>query len=99
MSSREEGLGTSVLDAMACGIPVASTAAGGLGEMLGGGAGLLVPAANPEALAEAVAQHSVAIPSLRSALATRPREAVRHFTAERMAGEVLAVYRSCVPQL
>jgi len=98
MSSREEGLGTSVLDAMARGIPVASTAAGGLGEMLGGGAGLLVPAANPEALANAVGR-ILGDPSLRSALADRAAEAVRHFTAERMAGEVLTVYRSCVPQL
>lgn len=98
MSSREEGLGTSVLDAMARGIPVASTTAGGLGEMLGGGAGLLVPAANPEALAEAVAR-ILGDPSLRSALVARAAEAVRHFTAERMAGEVLAVYRSCAPQL
>ncbi|HKU63015.1 MAG TPA: glycosyltransferase [Gemmatimonadales bacterium] len=98
MSSREEGLGTSVLDAMARGIPVASTSAGGLGEMLGGGAGLLVPAGNPEALAGAVGR-ILADESLRAALATRGMEAVRHFTAERMAGEVLTVYRSCVPQL
>ncbi|MFL5517219.1 MAG: glycosyltransferase [Gemmatimonadales bacterium] len=98
MSSREEGLGTSVLDAMALGIPVASTAAGGLGEMLGGGAGLLVPAANPEALANAVAR-ILGDPSLRSALAENAASKVRHFTAERMAGEVLTVYRSCAPQL
>jgi L-malate glycosyltransferase len=98
MSSREEGLGTSVLDAMARGIPVASTAAGGLGEMLGGGAGLLVPAANPEALANAVAR-ILGDSSLRTALAAQAAETVRHFTAERMAGEVLAVYRSCAPQL
>jgi L-malate glycosyltransferase len=98
MSSREEGLGTSVLDAMARGIPVASTSAGGLGEMLGGGAGLLVPAANPEALANAVAR-ILADPSLRSALVASATNKVRHFTAERMAGEVLTVYRSCAPQL
>jgi L-malate glycosyltransferase len=98
MSSREEGLGTSVLDAMARGIPVASTSAGGLGEMLGGGAGLLVPAANPEPLANAVAR-ILGDPSLRTALAARAAEAVRHFTAERMAGEVLTVYRSCAPHL
>jgi glycosyltransferase involved in cell wall biosynthesis len=98
MSSREEGLGTSVLDAMARGIPVASTDAGGLGEMLGGGAGLLVPAANPEALAIAVGR-ILGDPSLRSALVDRGAQAVRRFTAERMAGEVLTVYRSCVPQL
>lgn len=93
MSSREEGLGTSVLDAMARGIPVASTAAGGLGEMLGSGAGLLVPPANPEALANAVAR-ILDDPPLRAGLVSRATEAVRHFSAERMAGEVLAVYRS-----
>jgi glycosyltransferase involved in cell wall biosynthesis len=98
MSSREEGLGTSVLDAMARGIPVASTTAGGLGEMLGGGAGLLVPPANPEALADAIAR-ILSDPALRAALVARAGEAVRHFTAERMAGEVLTVYRSCAPHL
>ena len=98
MSSREEGLGTSVLDAMARGIPVASTTAGGLGEMLGGGAGMLVPAANPEALADAVAR-ILSDPSLRSTLVARAGKAIRHFTAERMAAEVLTVYRSCAPQL
>jgi glycosyltransferase involved in cell wall biosynthesis len=98
MSSREEGLGTSVLDAMARGIPVASTTAGGLREMLGGGAGLLVPPANPEALADATAR-ILSDPGLRSALVARADEAVRHFTAERMAGEVLTVYRSCAPHL
>ena len=98
MSSREEGLGTSVLDAMARGIPVASTRAGGLGEMLGGGAGLLVPVAHPEALADAVGR-ILSDPSLRDALTARAADAVLHFTAERMAGEVLTVYRSCAPQL
>lgn len=98
MSSREEGLGTSVLDAMAHGIPVASTSAGGLGEMLGGGAGLLVPPGNPEALADAIAR-ILGDPALRQALITRAAETVRHFTAERMAGEVLTVYRSCAPHL
>src|SRR5439155_4973231 len=56
MSSRDEGLGTSVLDAMALGIPVASTSAGGIPEMLPDGAGLLVSPGDPVALAGAVAQ-------------------------------------------
>jgi glycosyltransferase involved in cell wall biosynthesis len=98
MSSREEGLGTSVLDAMARGIPVASTTAGGLGEMLGGGAGLLVPPGNAEALADAIGR-ILADPAVRASLVARADEAVRHFTAERMAGEVLTVYRSCAPHL
>ena len=94
MSSREEGLGTSVLDAMARGIPVASTDAGGLPEMLAGGAGLLVPVGDAPALADAV-ERIVADPALRTDLARKGRETVRRFSAARMAEEVLTVYRSC----
>ena len=94
MSSREEGLGTSVLDAMARGIPVASTTAGGLPEMLGDGAGLLVPVGDPIALADVV-ERIVTQPALRQQLGERGREAVRGFSAARMAEEVLTVYRSC----
>ncbi len=93
MSSRHEGLGTTVLDAMARGIPIASTAAGGLPEMLADGAGLLVPPGDPPALAEAVAR-IVNQPALRGELSARARTAVRRFTARRMAEEVLTVYRS-----
>lgn len=96
MSSREEGLGTSVVDAMARGIPVASTTAGGLPEMLGDGAGLLVPPGDPAALAEAVARLA-GDDQLRRVLESRGRAAARRFSAERMAGEVRTVYRSCVP--
>ncbi len=98
MSSREEGLGTSVLDAMAAGIPVASTTAGGLPEMLGDGAGLLVPPSNPEALADAVVR-LVSEPALRAGLIERARAAVQRFSADRMATEVRTVYRSCAPFL
>jgi glycosyltransferase involved in cell wall biosynthesis len=96
MCSREEGLGTSVLDAMARGIPVASTSAGGLPEMLKDGAGLLVPPGRPEDLAEAVAR-LISDPQLRTDVSRRAREAVRAFSAERMAAEVRTVYRSCAP--
>ena len=96
MSSREEGLGTAVLDAMALGIPVASTTAGGLPEMLGGGAGVLAPPGDPAALAEAVAR-LLTEPGLASSVAARATEAVECFTAARMAEAVRSVYRSCVP--
>ena len=93
MSSREEGLGTSVLDAMARGIPVASTRAGGLPEILADGAGLLVPVGDAPALADAVVR-IVQDRSLAERLAGRGKEAVRMFSAARMAAEVLSVYRS-----
>ncbi|MGN6393041.1 MAG: glycosyltransferase [Gemmatimonadales bacterium] len=96
MSSRDEGLGTSVLDAMALGIPVASTAAGGLPEMLDGGAGVLAPPGDSSALAEAVARLLSDL-SLARATAERAKGRVKQFSAARMAAAVGTVYRSCGP--
>jgi L-malate glycosyltransferase len=96
MSSREEGLGTTVLEAMALGIPVASTTAGGLPEMLGEGAGLLVPPGEPTGLAEAV-ERLVRDPVTRAAVVARASAVIQRFTAARMADEMASVYRSCVP--
>ena len=98
MSSREEGLGTSVLDAMARGIPVASTSAGGLPEMLQEGGGILVPPRNPAALAGAV-RRILCDPDLRQRLLQQASRTVESFSAARMAAEVLTVYRSCAPLL
>lgn len=93
MSSRQEGLGTSVMDAMRLGIPVVATRAGGLPELLAGGAGLLCPIENPAALASVVEQ-----------VLTQPNEAERlrgaglvraqQFSYMRMAAEQVSVYRS-----
>jgi glycosyltransferase involved in cell wall biosynthesis len=96
MSSRDEGLGTSVLEAMALGIPVASTTAGGLPEVLGEGAGLLVPPGDANRLAEAV-ERLVTHPETRAAVLARASEVVQRFTAARMADDMASVYRSCVP--
>jgi L-malate glycosyltransferase len=96
MSSRQEGLGTSVLEAMGLGIPVASTTAGGLPEMLSEGAGLLVPPGDAEGLALAV-ERLVVDPDTRAAVVARASEVVQRFTAARMAEEMASVYRSCVP--
>ena len=96
MSSCEEGLGTAVLDAMALGIPVASTTAGGLPEMLQDGAGVLAPPQDPQGLAEAVAR-LLAEPGLGRAVSERASVAVQRFTSARMAEAVRSVYRSCCP--
>jgi len=98
MSSQQEGLGTSVLDAMSLGIPIASTTAGGLPEVLGGGAGMLVSPRDPAALAEAVAR-ILDDAEVRAKLVARAREAVLNFTDTKMADEVRSVYRSCAHSL
>jgi glycosyltransferase involved in cell wall biosynthesis len=91
-------LGTSVLEAMALGIPIASTTAGGLPELVRSGAGLLVPPRDPGALAEGVAT-ILENPEVRKGLVERARVEVVRFTDRRMAEEVGSVYRSCAHSL
>jgi L-malate glycosyltransferase len=98
MSSQEEGLGTAVLEAMALGIPIASTNAGGLAEILAGGAGLLVPPRDPAALAQAVSR-ILDDPALARTLAARAQENVLQLSDRRMAEEVRSVYRSIAHSL
>ena len=95
MSSREEGLGTSVLDAMALDVPIAATRAGGIPEMLDPGAGLLSPPGDGVALAASVAR-ILDDRALRASLVGRAQDRVEEFSATAMAEGVLAVYRSIV---
>jgi glycosyltransferase involved in cell wall biosynthesis len=54
LTSRTEGFSIACIEAMACGIPVIATRSGGPEEILEGGAGILVPTDDPEAIAQAV---------------------------------------------
>jgi len=56
MSSREEALGSSVLDAFLQRVPVVSTDAGGLKESLADGRGVLCPTGDAHALAQGMAR-------------------------------------------
>jgi L-malate glycosyltransferase len=85
MSSREEGLGSVVLHALALGKPVVATAGGGLPEMVP--PDWVVPVGDAEALARAVVR-AVEHPSVLPL--------AQQFTASAMAAGVLAVYRSLV---
>jgi glycosyltransferase involved in cell wall biosynthesis len=94
MPSHMEGLGTSVLDAMAAGAPVVGTEAGGMREMLEHGKnGLVCPVRDPRALAAAITQ-LLRDPGEAHRLAAQARRDVRErFSKEAMVEKTLAVYR------
>lgn len=56
LSSRYEGLSYVVLEALSAGIPIAATCTGGTQELLGSGAGLVVPVGDEEALSRALSE-------------------------------------------
>jgi len=93
MSSKEEGLGTSVLDAMACRIPVVATNAGGIPEaVIDGETGLLAPVGNAEKLGHAIVR-VVRDAKLGTALAANAyNRFIEKFTVDRMVAGNVAVY-------
>ena len=97
MSSVTEGLGTSVLDAMACGRAVVGTRAGGIPEMVVDGAtGFLVPTRDAEALAAAIVR-LLRDSAERDAFGQAGRARVRErFSAGRMVDETVSVYTELV---
>jgi glycosyltransferase involved in cell wall biosynthesis len=98
LSSTSEGLGSSILAAMALGVPVVATRVGGIPDLLGAGAGLMVSPGDPSAFAAAV-RRVLTEPVLRQKLIKMGRgEAVR-YSVPGMAERVLGVYRSCVHSL
>ena len=97
MSSVTEGLGTSVLDAMAAGLAVVGTRAGGIPEsVVDGGTGLLTPPGDPRALARAIADLLQDAPRRQVFGAEGRRRARAEFSAERMVDETAAVYDAVV---
>lgn len=93
MSSVTEGLGTSLLDAMACARPVVATRAGGIPEIVENGVtGLLVAPRDPVALAKAIVR-ALGDEGLRARMGKAAFSRVsEHFTVERMVAGTARVY-------
>jgi glycosyltransferase involved in cell wall biosynthesis len=94
MSSVTEGLGTSLLDAMAAGKPVVATTAGGIPEVVvDGETGFLVPPREHDAMAGAIVK-LLKDDALRQRMGEAGRARVRKvFSAERMVQDTLRVYQ------
>jgi glycosyltransferase involved in cell wall biosynthesis len=94
LSSRTEAHPNVVGEAMACGLPVVSTEVGDAAEIIGG-TGLVVPAQNAQALAQALAtlcQETEQQRKVRGQLARARIEA--HYGLEQMVAQYQALYAS-----
>jgi glycosyltransferase involved in cell wall biosynthesis len=92
LSSREEGLGTVLLDAMAFGKPVVATRAGGIPEIIEDGvSGMLTPIGDAGALGTAIAT-LCASPDRRAALGDAARVRATRFSMTVTAARTASVY-------
>jgi len=94
LPSSAEGMSNSMLEAMACGVPVIATDVGGNREVLDGSgkAGWLVPTDTPEALAEAI-MAAMGSAELRREVGAAARAVVlERYDIDRVASQHLSLY-------
>lgn len=96
LPSLSEGSPNVILEAMAAGLPIAATSVGGVPELLTHGEhALLVPPRDPAAMAQAILT-LLGDPDLARRLGDRARERSAHYTPERYAESLLAIYREAI---
>ena len=98
MSSITEGLPLVLPEAMASGLPIVSTAVGGIPTVVDEGVtGFLVPAGDSVAMRDRIST-LVLDPALRTRMGERARAiALQRYSAERMVSDYLALYESLLP--
>jgi L-malate glycosyltransferase len=94
LSSREEGMGSVLLDALAFGVPVAATRAGGIPEVIvDEECGLLADIEDPRALGDAIGR-LIRDDALRARVRANAKPRANEFSVERMTDRTIAVYES-----
>ncbi len=94
MTSKTEGLGSVILEAFACGIPVVATTAGGIPEIVKNGeTGLTANVGDETALATAV-EKIIANPEYKNSLVKNANVFVNHFSVKATALQTKAIYQS-----
>lgn len=95
ITSKEEGLGTSILDAFAVGLPVVATAAGGIPEIVRhADTGLLAQVGDHAMLATHVENLVYVSGQLREELIQRARKLAQEFSYRRTAEKTLSIYQA-----
>jgi glycosyltransferase involved in cell wall biosynthesis len=93
LPSLGEGISNTILEAMATGLPVVATAVGGNPELVTDGeTGALTPAADPEAMARAMAPYALDESRRRTHGAAGRATAERRFSLEAMVAAYVDVY-------
>lgn len=93
LPSRAEGISNTILEAMACGVPVIATDVGGNPELVSDGeSGLLVPPADPPRLADAILALAMRPEHRRTMSAAARERAVAQFSLAEMVRRYAALY-------
>jgi glycosyltransferase involved in cell wall biosynthesis len=99
VSSVEEGLNSTILDALSLEVPVVATDAGGIPEVINNGeTGILVPRADPEALASGILW-MLSNPDQAKAMAKKGREKViKQFSDKVMVEKNIQIYQKLISE-
>jgi glycosyltransferase involved in cell wall biosynthesis len=93
ITSKEEGLGTSVLDAMASGLPVVSTRGGGLGEMIEHGQGGFLTAVKDSVRIAEFIEKLLIDKKLRESFGKFNLQSVKRFSIENTIEKTIEIYK------